>query len=270
MQRSAGFYLLEDWRTTFITEKFTNIWVDYEMDYPLALMQANVHMQSFMKRYFPRGNPFYELAGELLKLQPALEETIMKARQTMFAPHTIGLQIRRYKGHNNFLPAVENYARLALAIQQEKGWADNETAFFLASDNPSVYGDLETVLKGRSVLQMEKKMTMGMQQSANPGSIRDAIADIRLLSMCDEIVTTYGSSFGSMAAAWGGVEPYVMLHGATFELNDQLTHVSTCSSLSVCPTVESPTHHLQIRCRACGWTVVHPWGTMGPFQCWRQ
>jgi hypothetical protein len=233
LQRTAEYWLLEDWRTAEYSVKYELIAVDYEMDYPLALMQANVHLKPFMKRYFPRGNPFHALAGEFLKLQPALEDTIKNARQAMFAPHTIGLQIRRLKGHGGFLPAVENYARLAVAIQQQKGWTDEETAFFVATDNPSVFAHLEKVLPGRAVLQVEKNMTFGLQQSANPGTINDAIVDIRLLSLCDEIITTYGSSFGSMAAAWGGVEPFVMLHGAIFDLNDQLTHVSRFK-LSMC------------------------------------
>ena len=41
----------------------------------------------------------------------------------------------------------------------------------------------------------------------NPGSLASGLIDIALLSLCDDIVMTHGSSFGWIAAAWGGVAP---------------------------------------------------------------
>ncbi len=246
LERNADFWLLDDWRTSPYVEEYKNIWVDYDMDYPLALMQANVHMKSFMKKYFPRRNPFYELAMVLLKLEPALTETIMEARQARFARHTIGVQIRRLKGHSDYLPPVENYARLALAIQQEKGWTDEDTAFFLATDTPSVYVDMMKALPGRTVVNLKCNLTLGRQESANPGTLEDALIDMRLLSMCNEIIVTYGSSFGSTAAAWGGLKAYVILHGGSLELNDALTHVS--GAYVTLPVLGPSLHIISFRC----------------------
>lgn len=47
----------------------------------------------------------------------------------------------------------------------------------------------------------------------NPGTPESALIDMRLLSECSELVVTVGSSYGSVAAAWGGVVPVQMLHG---------------------------------------------------------
>lgn len=43
--------------------------------------------------------------------------------------------------------------------------------------------------------------------SRNPGTLESALIDMALLSRCDEIVTTFASSFGYVAAAWGEIAP---------------------------------------------------------------
>jgi len=40
-----------------------------------------------------------------------------------------------------------------------------------------------------------------------------AVIDLSLLSLCDDILLTATSSFGYVAAAWGGVFPVHMLYG---------------------------------------------------------
>ena len=39
-------------------------------------------------------------------------------------------------------------------------------------------------------------------------SLQNAIAEMRVLSMCDEIVGSYGSSFSAVAASWGAITKY--------------------------------------------------------------
>lgn len=47
----------------------------------------------------------------------------------------------------------------------------------------------------------------------NPGTPESALIDMRLLSECNELVVTVGSSYGSVAAGWGGIPPVQMIHG---------------------------------------------------------
>lgn len=47
----------------------------------------------------------------------------------------------------------------------------------------------------------------GKNPIGNPGSLESALVDMALLSQCDDIVTTFASSFGYVAAAWGGIAP---------------------------------------------------------------
>ena len=48
----------------------------------------------------------------------------------------------------------------------------------------------------------------------NPSTPDSALIDMRLLSECDDLVITVASSYGTIAAAWGGITPVQMLHGA--------------------------------------------------------
>ncbi len=47
----------------------------------------------------------------------------------------------------------------------------------------------------------------------NPGTPESALIDMRLLSECNELVVTVGSSYGSVASGWGGIPPVQMIHG---------------------------------------------------------
>lgn len=58
----------------------------------------------------------------------------------------------------------------------------------------------------------------GKNPIGNPGSLESALIDMALLSHCDDIVTTFASSFGYVAAAWGGIAPVCLLLSPCFIL----------------------------------------------------
>jgi hypothetical protein len=69
------------------------------------------------------------------------------------------------------------------------------------------------------VVWTEKDMAKD-EESGNLGRLDDALVDMVLLSTCTDIVTTYGSSFGGVAAGMGGMGghfPLVMLPGPELE-----------------------------------------------------
>ncbi len=47
----------------------------------------------------------------------------------------------------------------------------------------------------------------------NPGTLESALVDMALMSRCDDLVMTVASSFGYVAAAWGGYAPVHMVYG---------------------------------------------------------
>jgi len=50
-------------------------------------------------------------------------------------------------------------------------------------------------------------------EAENPGTVHSALVDMALLSQCDDLVVTMASSFGYVAAAWGGYAPVYMVYG---------------------------------------------------------
>ena len=70
----------------------------------------------------------------------------------------------------------------------------------------------------------------------NPGTPESALIDMRLLSECNELVVTVGSSYGSIAAGMGGIAPVQMIHGK--HQNVQVGVTSPCQhvvSATMCP-----------------------------------
>lgn len=66
----------------------------------------------------------------------------------------------------------------------------------------------------------------------NPGTPESALIDMRLLSECNELVVTVGSSYGSIASGIGGIAPVQMIHGK--HENVQVCQTSLCRSKGHC------------------------------------
>jgi len=67
------------------------------------------------------------------------------------------------------------------------------------------------------VVYVENNMSMKNPITHNPGTETNALIDMKLLSLCDDLVITYGSSFGFVAAGWSDREvnrsrdPFVLM-----------------------------------------------------------
>lgn len=76
----------------------------------------------------------------------------------------------------------------------------------------------------KNIVTIVKNMSVDLQGTWNPGSVHDAWLDMFLLSRCQELILTFGSSFGSMAAGIAGVKPYMMLYGSPVAERDLQHH----------------------------------------------
>eukprot|EP00884_Botryococcus_braunii_P020938 jgi/Botrbrau1/7528/Bobra.0019s0016.1 len=186
---------------------------NYGGDYPLGHVQANPNLKEFMEIYFEGRDPFFELSKFFVRPNDFVIRSVQNAENNLFRQHMIGMHLRRLKGLAEISPKVKDYGLLADAIQRQHGWDNEKTGIFVSSDVPSVIEELSSSFPDKNFIYMEKNMSKGLQPSGNPGTIFDAFVDLFLLSKCDEIILTFGSSFGSTAAGLAGVNPYVMLYG---------------------------------------------------------
>ncbi|CAL8465691.1 g5227 [Coccomyxa elongata] len=182
--------------------------------------------QAFLDRFFPRRELFRPLAAFLLRPAPQYSHKIAAFKHKHFTRFTIGLQIRRRKCdfeelHCDTRPSLQSYCDVARSIQLARGIADSEVCFFIAADVPETYPQVTHLLGRERVIFVEDGIVnfspirdRGKNPIGNPGSLESALLDMALLSQCDDIVTTFASSFGYVAAAWGGIAPVHMMFGS--------------------------------------------------------
>jgi hypothetical protein len=185
-------------------------------------MQANPNLKEFMEFYFEGRDPFRELAYFFLQPKPPLLSKILNIKSANFRKNMIGMHLRRHKGSRTLAPKVRDFGSLADAIQRAHGWSDEDTGIFVATDTASVVDELRYSFPSKNFIFLAKNLSFGQQPSGNPGTIHDAWVDMFLLSYCEELILTFGSSFGSMAAGMGGIKPYWMLFGSSLEGGGEL------------------------------------------------
>jgi len=128
-----------------------------------------------------------------------------------FKKLTIGIQIRTKKHFRGLeKPAMETFFKLARLLQQKHEVSDDETSFFVTTDDPHAFDVANNVLHGLNVWHTDFHPRRTLS-----GDLM-AVVDMRLLSLCDEMVITHGSSFGQIAAAWTKKLPYSVAPGDTY------------------------------------------------------
>lgn len=209
----------------YVTGNFTNLWaaqdavdIHYDNDYLVPLLLSNPHYRGFFDQYFPDREIFHPMSGFLFNLHPRQEAAAQAFRAANFGAFTVGLQIRTQKplGPGLADPAVSHYCALARALQLKEGHADDRVRFFVATDSKEAVEAVRRALGSERVVSTNgegAKEATGTQ-AGNPGTEESAVLDMRLLSMTDALLVTSASSFGYVAAAWGGILPIHVLHRA--------------------------------------------------------
>jgi hypothetical protein len=105
-----------------------------------------------LDRYIKNRDYFHEISRFIFPLTQPLRDQVETMCAQGFQRRMIGLQIRRLKEVEEYLPEVDIFTQFALAVQEARGWSDEETGFFLATDVPHVVGDVRAALPGRAVV----------------------------------------------------------------------------------------------------------------------
>lgn len=208
----------------YILSNLTDVWghldlidIHFDNDYLVPLLLSNQHYQDFFDRYFPDREVFHPLSGFLFSLLPRYEGVAQGFRDAYFGSFTIGLQIRMHKhlGPGLNVPDVGHFCALAWAVQLRRGLPDEAVRIFVASDSVEAVEAVKRSLGHDKVIHTDAWGEIGAETltaANNPGSEESALLDMRLLSMTDALIITSASSFGYVAAAWGGIVPMHVLH----------------------------------------------------------
>lgn len=183
--------------------EFENVtFIEYSSsDYDMPFLQANTALHSFLHANFPTGEVFFPLAQYLFRLSVDNEEVVEAFSKAHFQQYNIGLQIRRQRHNNDWGEQIplKTFCSLALLLKQQSGLDSSSVGIFLATDTPN------EVLPTLKKCLGESSLSFAVSNSA--------IQDMKLLSMCDEVVVTFTSTFGTVASAWGGISPIHTTYG---------------------------------------------------------
>ena len=99
----------------------------------------------------------------------------------------------------------------ARVVADTLGFDPEETAFFLASDQPVARDVAHAYFeKSRGLrLAIREATTFGRDgdRSTRVGLL-GAVIEMRILARCDAVIGSYGSSFSAVASAWGGIRRF--------------------------------------------------------------
>mmetsp|Transcript_27998 Transcript_27998/g.45457 ORF Transcript_27998/g.45457 Transcript_27998/m.45457 type:complete len:458 (+) Transcript_27998:52-1425(+) len=183
--------------------------------FPVLFMNA-IHHPQFQALFCEFGS-FYDgiyswLLREILKPGPAVMSKVKAFRSKDFGKKTIGLQVRAKKrvefdfdgdGSKTFL--------LARMLRDQQYQTDADVRYFLATDSRWVRDACRLYFGDACIFYPEfglDNVAMTQDVSRVPENYLLSAIDIVLLSTCDDIVTTYASTYGVTAAALGGIIPY--------------------------------------------------------------
>ena len=186
-------------------------------DYAMPLLVNNEHYKDQVKSLFnnKHANVFGHIARWLLNPSPKIQKTVDRTFESL-GKYNFGMHLRMQKpmpagGDKGVkVPEPEVFFKFARMRAEALGFPASDTVFYLASDDARARDRATEYFsrRGLTVRFMEGIKFGNDGDRTSVESLQNAIAEMRVLSMCDEIVGSYGSSFSAVAASWGAITKY--------------------------------------------------------------
>lgn len=195
------------------TQAAATVLTYWSSDYEVPLLQVNPAFKHNLQAMAPAGNIFHQLSKQLF--QPTA--VVLQAAQPyakLADKCLVGVQIRTAKKLSKeqdvrSSAVLEQFASITRATAQHL-----PGTVFVASDAPEALRSMSQLLPERQVWWANLTASAAAVDdrprrpgSSNPGSDLSAFVDLHLLSRCQAIVLTAGSSFGTMAAGMSNTPP---------------------------------------------------------------
>jgi hypothetical protein len=191
----------------------TTIVVLQSWDWDAPFLQVNPGLAATLVRLFPDGSLFHAVASFLFRPAQAALDALApySSRQCL-----VGVHMRTTKGYPAQgrdapqAPPLHAFAGAVRVLAQH-----TPGSIFVAADT-DVFGQLAEQLPGRTVWWSNlTQTTIGDRAysaaGSNPGTDLSAVVDLLLLSRCQHLVVTSGSSFGFVAAGLGNIKPAIVV-----------------------------------------------------------
>ncbi|CAG8607002.1 6862_t:CDS:1 [Scutellospora calospora] len=178
-------------------------------DYICAPITSNPHYKEWFDKIIPDYRVFKTISLKLLRVHPNIRKQIDTFADKNFNEYNIGIHLREIKSLANSIQPIEHYSQAVKMLLL--GRKKTNISIFVAADNnigrKQIVKSLRKEFNSNSdnsikIIYTKDNMNLANPVSRNPGSEVGALIDMQLLSLCDDLVITYGSSFGFIAAGW--------------------------------------------------------------------
>ncbi|CAG8516823.1 13495_t:CDS:1 [Cetraspora pellucida] len=188
-------------------ESFDILYV-HTWDYVCAPLMSNPHYKDWIGKLIPDYRIFTAISLKLFRLKLDFVDQVKNFIDNNFAEHNIGVHIRTKKALHNLEIPIEHYFNVVRMLLM--GIEGKNISVFIASDTNESREKLANLLDSTkyinkntvNIVYVENDMRIYNPWTLNPGTEANALIDMKILSFCDDLVITYGSSFGFIAAGW--------------------------------------------------------------------
>ncbi|CAG8649479.1 24641_t:CDS:1, partial [Cetraspora pellucida] len=141
-----------------------------------------------------------------------LNQTLSKQVETFavnnFTNYTIGVHLREKKATRGLITPIEHFSETVKLLML--GMKNMNITIFVAADSNIGREKLVNLLheittynnNSIKIVHTNDDMDVKNPYNTNTGTEAGALTDMKLLSLCDDLVITYGSSFGFVTSAW--------------------------------------------------------------------
>ncbi|KAF0497377.1 hypothetical protein F8M41_020707 [Gigaspora margarita] len=179
----------------------------YTRDYICAPLSSNPYYKEWFNKIIPDYRIFTTISLRLLRLHPDLKGQIEDYASNNFRDYNIGIHLRENKppDHtNSWLAPLEHYYEAVRMLMLEVN--NKNVSIFVAADNTDGRNKLVNLLseefKYNNIYHNNNNSVKITHYEDNMDTEAGALIDLKLLGLCDELVLTYASSFGFLAAGW--------------------------------------------------------------------
>lgn len=205
---------------TLMTADLNKEWERYKIvriysdDYPFPAFFVNTNYRPLLEQLFPDYNAFHHISKYLFRPSKHVLR-LMDDLPTLSMNCSIGIHVRtmKYGLPDSHTAPMSNYASLTKQILIRNEWNMNNTHIYIAADSESTRQSLFQALTAKNLSKVSYQPGEFLSEKTigqNPGNEVSAVIDTLVLSKCLEVITTYTSSFGMVAAGLGNVKFYIV------------------------------------------------------------
>ncbi|CAG8812587.1 15760_t:CDS:1, partial [Racocetra persica] len=180
-------------------------------DYVCVPIMSNPYYKEWINEIIPEYKVFTIISQKLFRLKSDVNKQIDTFINNNFGEYNIGIHLRLKKNIRKtigMIIPIENYCRVVEMLLIGIG-KRNVTVFIAADMNESrdtlinyIHKSLNSNKEFVKIVHVNNNMSIKNPSNRNPGTEISALIDMKILSFCDDLVLTFGSTFGYVAAGW--------------------------------------------------------------------